>query len=430
MQSERSDGQYRSRMNSISTDKQRLQPAFRMKRRSALDRHAAFVRRLQRHRQAQEQSGQDHAVSKLIAADQLRSFTKRLRNAILSTADVAYVWTPAARVLDIKATLRNKLNNADSQAGHTSTAEKSQANAASSAPSNSVLQEMSQLVDAALSPAACEAVALPITTQDPCQTPHHDCDAAATHHDRSVRESGDGQSSIIKAAEYASVEDRGTGKGTLGPKGPHGLSSSQSTKSIGSKKVNRPAWALTADAAQDAEQKEEEDLLAFAGGLEFDEYINAQEDAELRTALQDIRSTQDPANIADKATLKRHVVRAINNLAGKDVKGKADGNAAIDAQSCAQQSEGAASTFFRATVASKAKDAGGRAALLAASDNAGRWDSSTKAGSDVGSMGNLDQDNCGELFRENPEMKKVHSLASAAALLKRVAATQPKQSCI
>jgi len=63
---------------------------------------------------------QDHAVSKLIAADQLRSFTKRLRNAILSNADVASVWSPAARVLDIKATLRNKLNNADSQAGHTS----------------------------------------------------------------------------------------------------------------------------------------------------------------------------------------------------------------------------------------------------------------------------------------------------------------------
>jgi hypothetical protein len=45
--------------------------------------------------------------------------------------------------------------------------------------------------------------------------------------------------------------------------------------------------------------------------------------------------------------LKRHVVCAINNLAGKDVKGKADGNAAIDAHSCAQQSEGAASTFSR-----------------------------------------------------------------------------------
>lgn len=34
------------------------QPAFRMKRRSALDRHAAFVRRLERHRKAQEQFGQ------------------------------------------------------------------------------------------------------------------------------------------------------------------------------------------------------------------------------------------------------------------------------------------------------------------------------------------------------------------------------------
>ena len=34
------------------------QPAFRMKRRSALDRHAAFVRRLERHRKAHEQFGQ------------------------------------------------------------------------------------------------------------------------------------------------------------------------------------------------------------------------------------------------------------------------------------------------------------------------------------------------------------------------------------
>ena len=173
--------------------------------------------------------------------------------------------------------------------------QKSQANAtASSAPSNSVLHEMSQLVDAALSqapatyhsPAACEAVVLPITKQDPCQTYHHDCNAAAAELDRSERESGDRQSSLPKAAEYAAAENRGKGTGIVGTKGPDGLSSSQSTKSIGSKKVNRPAWALTADAAQDAEQQEEEDLLVFAGGLEFDEYINEQEDAELRTILQ------------------------------------------------------------------------------------------------------------------------------------------------
>ncbi|DBA90053.1 TPA: hypothetical protein ACH3X2_004318 [Trebouxia sp. C0005] len=359
---------------------------------------------------------QDQAVSKLIAADQLRSFTMRLRNAILSNADVASVWSPAAHVLDIKATLKSKLNDANTQAGHASStaAEKPQANAASSAPSDSVLQEMSQLVDAALSqapatsisPAACGAVILPITTQEPCPTYRHDYDVTAAHLERGVRESGDRQASTPKAAGHAAVADRAKGMGTVDSNGPDGLSSSQSTKSIGSKKVNRPAWALTADAAQDAEQQEEEDLLAFAGGLEFDEYINEQEDAELRAVLQGIRSTHDPANTADKATLKRHVVRAINNLAGKDVKGKADGNAAIDAQSCAQQSAGAASTFSRATVASKAKDAGDRAAVLAAPDAAGKWDSSTRAGTDVGSLGNLDQDSCGELFRENPEMKK------------------------
>ena len=43
------------------------------------------------------------------------------------------------------------------------------------------------------------------------------------------------------------------------------------------------------------------------------------------------------------------------------------------------------------------------------------------SGSDVGSMGNRElKAGCGDLLRENPEMKQVHSLASAAALLKRV----------
>lgn len=43
-------------------------------------------------------------------------------------------------------------------------------------------------------------------------------------------------------------------------------------------------------------------------------------------------------------------------------------------------------------------------------------------GSDVGSMGKVGNEGCGDLFRENPEMKQVHSVASAAALIKRVAA--------
>ena len=44
------------------------------------------------------------------------------------------------------------------------------------------------------------------------------------------------------------------------------------------------------------------------------------------------------------------------------------------------------------------------------------------SGSDVGSTGNQQlKSGCGDLLRENPEMKQVHSVASAAALLKRVA---------
>lgn len=119
-------------------------------------------------------------------------------------------------------------------------------------------------------------------------------------------------------------------------------------------------------------------------------------------------------------------------------------------------------------MASKAKDATSNPALIAdpAAEATTKWDTSTRAGqfavkhlcmasvvlqhvcstasihvasaewpqglvfdvslmpsgSDVGSMGRQDlKAGCGDLFRENPEMKQVHSLASAAALLKRVA---------
>ena len=64
------------------------------------------------------------------------------------------------------------------------------------------------------------------------------------------------------------------------------FSKNASISSMGGKRVQKPAWALTANAANDVEQEEEEELLAFAGGLEFDKYIAAQEDAELQDVLQ------------------------------------------------------------------------------------------------------------------------------------------------
>ncbi len=63
-----------------------------------------------------------------------------------------------------------------------------------------------------------------------------------------------------------------------------------------------------------------------------------------------MRITSDSNTDANKATLKRHVVRAINNLAGKDVKDSAKNDTAVDAQSSAQQSDGAASTFSRCLI--------------------------------------------------------------------------------
>ena len=159
-----------------------------------------------------------------------------------------------------------------------------------------MLKEMAQLVDTALiaAPASCSrdtssghvaALQLDATSQ----SMPADSEAA-------VLSASNGH--IQESAEHEQTQQKGTGyehsanaaavqlKGTTDAQSLQDLSSSASARSIGSKKSNKPAWAMTADAALHAEQQEEDDLLAFAGGLEFDRYIDAQEDAELRTALQ------------------------------------------------------------------------------------------------------------------------------------------------
>ena len=144
---------------------------------------------------------------------------------------------------------------------------------------------MSRLVDEALrdAPASCNDLAisnaaLASASKMTDSTSSADCQQSADHDEAETEvisqqvlkeASGKPQESDEQARQHA---DR--------------LGNSASVRSIGGKKANKPAWALTADAAHDAEQQEEEDLLAFAGGLEFDKYINQQEDAELRTVLQ------------------------------------------------------------------------------------------------------------------------------------------------
>lgn len=62
-----------------------------------------------------------------------------------------------------------------------------------------------------------------------------------------------------------------------------------------------------------------------------------------------MRTAHESDSDANKATLKKHVVRAINNLANKDVK-PGEGNTGHGAQSCCQRSEAGASTFSRSVI--------------------------------------------------------------------------------
>ena len=49
--------------------------------------------------------------SQVESANKLRTFTNKLRHAILHNADIASMWSPAAHVADVKATLDSKLND-------------------------------------------------------------------------------------------------------------------------------------------------------------------------------------------------------------------------------------------------------------------------------------------------------------------------------
>ena len=150
-------------------------------------------------------------------------------------------------------------------------------------PSN-LLDELSHFVDEALRdmPASCNNLAtsnaaLASASQTTDSTSSADNQPSADHHAAGTEIFS--QLALKEAPVKPQENDEQAVKDS-------GCLGSSASVCIGSKKVNKPAWAMTADAAHDAEQQEEDDLLAFAGGLQFDRYINQQEDAELRTILQ------------------------------------------------------------------------------------------------------------------------------------------------
>ena len=67
-------------------------------------------------------------------------------------------------------------------------------------------------------------------------------------------------------------------------------SQAKSNGTIASSSSSRPAWALTESAAETADeerlQDDEDDLLSFAEGLDFDQYIG---DMEVRTMMDGLR---------------------------------------------------------------------------------------------------------------------------------------------
>ncbi|KAK9815310.1 hypothetical protein WJX72_001394 [[Myrmecia] bisecta] len=178
---------------------------------------------------------------------------------------------------------------------------------------------------------------------------------------------------------------------------------------------------------------EEEELLSFAEDLDYDDYIKSLGDAELAEVLKEMKGAEEGGAGGDGKAWRKHFVRAMNHMAGWEAQGAAGRAACASVRSAAARSEAAESSITKLTESGRLKQqqAADKLAALQATKSAAEpvWDSSTKAGSDdVGVMAKVAKvHEAGEVLRENPEMRGVHSQASVAALLAKSASPATSQ---
>ncbi|KAG2484998.1 hypothetical protein HYH03_016202 [Edaphochlamys debaryana] len=349
-------------------------------------------------------------------AESVSAFNAQLRAAILTGDDVTF-WRPAKHIEEVRQSLEaSKVRAAETAAERAAAAaaekaavEKARLAATSSADDfvNALVGEASKTLHGTSRAAMVDFV------------------EGLVQEAKQLGASG-AMPAEAGAGAGAAAEGRGDGTAAAGPSGKdrEARPASRGRPGTSSGGKAKPAWALTAEKLAELEAAEEEELLAFADGLDIDGFLASLEDVELEENVRAVRGDGPPPG--EERKWRQNLVRAVNDAALRRAQASAQrraaatgpaGGGADDLASLAEGGPVASVSGVSRTSAARSRAA--RQGSPGADGKDGGWDGSSRAAEDVGRMerSKAAAVEASDFLRENPEMRAVHSSASVRAQL-------------
>ena len=185
----------------------------------------------------------------------------------------------------------------------------------------------------------------------------------------------------------------------------------EDSKAAGSSK--KPAWALSKDQARALEEDEEDELMSFVSGLDYDSYMDDFDKAE-EDAIDGIVKRVDEESTEEQENWKKSFVTAVNEaindeLLEKNMNGDSDDE---DLKSQADRQ----SVGTGVTKASRMS----RMSRRSKREEGSNWDSSTVVGSNDKENVGRKMDLASEVLEEQPHLKQMHTAQSIKTILESV----------
>lgn len=169
--------------------------------------------------------------------------------------------------------------------------------------------------------------------------------------------------------------------------------------------AQKPLWAMTRDEKEGFDDLEAEELIKFAEGLDFDQYID---DLEFRQQLQAVRGRAQNLQ-REQDAFKNDLLREFNTQDEEGCDGSDAGSSVLDDSVSVSGSAAGARR-------------GRRKRLDGVDENKPEWDGSTACGDDRSSVDRDAQSQADRIMEANPQMKTVHSKGSVQRLIEKAQA--------
>mmetsp|Transcript_11603 Transcript_11603/g.32693 ORF Transcript_11603/g.32693 Transcript_11603/m.32693 type:complete len:341 (+) Transcript_11603:79-1101(+) len=162
--------------------------------------------------------------------------------------------------------------------------------------------------------------------------------------------------------------------------------------------AQKPLWAMTEEEKEGVEDEEADDLIRFAEGVDFDEYIN---DLEFRQGLEALKDRAKKIQ-REQDAFKDSILREFNG-----------------SEDDADEARSASAYDDARTDGGADRPTGRRPGQDSAPRGRPDWDASTAAGDDGPALDRESQAAADRVLQANPQLRGVHSKGSVRKLIER-----------